>query len=355
MRGLFTAMLLIAACTGPSGGPPVETDVDSDSDTGTPIDGEWIDQWSYEPVDGMVCGGGAPTGIGISEGTDPDKLVVYLVGGGACWDAVSCFVLEAAENLEAVWDEDDLRAELAPIEASGLLDRGDSDSPVHDATWVYVPYCTGDLQLGQSVRVHDPTFQPDRMTHHVGNTNLTHVLERLQADQPGLSELWVVGSSAGGYAAQMQAHRFRSTWPSATLRVFADGAPMVQPGEGRWGQWQNAWDAQLPPGCTDCTTSMPAVLARQADAMPEVSFALATTTEDLVITLFLAQPLFGLNAAQSALIADQYGPDHMGVFRVEGSEHLLLGAPDNVVASDGTVLRDWFEDWARGEVLEDHF
>ncbi|MEZ4320850.1 MAG: pectin acetylesterase-family hydrolase [Myxococcota bacterium] len=319
-------------------------------ETGDP--GPVDDGWAFEPVDGMVCGGGAPTGIGVNEGSDPTRLVVYLVGGGACWDGVSCFVLEAAANLEVAWGEAHLEAELGPVRASGLLDRDDTSSPLHTASWAYVPYCTGDLHIGDAVRYHD-VFNPARATHHVGNTNITLVLERLHAEHPDVEELWLLGSSAGGYAAQLQAHRFAETWPNAQLRVFADGSPMIQPGEGRWGLWQSAWNAQLPPGCTGCSASLPAVLAHQAAALPNVPFALDTYTEDLVITLFLAQPLGGLAGPQAALIADQYGSDQLSVFRVEGTDHTMLGNPTGVVGPGGVVLRDWVDDWVAGRPLTD--
>jgi hypothetical protein len=345
---------LLSACTGPSTPPatvPADTSDPVDTDTDTDIEPQG--EWEFEPVDGMVCGGGAPTGIGVNRGSDPSKLVVYMVGGGACWDALTCFVLATANNLEANWGEANLQAEIAAVEASGLLDRSDATSPVRDATWVYIPYCTGDLQIGNKLQYYDP-FSPTRATHHVGDNNLTAALERLSGEQPSLDRLWLVGGSAGAYAAQLQAHRFRSTWPSADFRVFADGAPMIQPGEYRWGLWQTAWDARLPPDCPDCEASLPAVLARQASAMPEVPFALATTTEDQVITLFFAQPLGGLNGPQSALIADQYTPsDQLSVFRVEGTAHVLLGNPSAVVHPNGTVLEDWFWQWADGTDLPD--
>lgn len=345
VRSSLAACLL--ACTGaPPGTPPTDTDTDPPPSPGV---------WAFEPVDGMVCGGGAPTGIGINRGSDPEKLVVYLVGGGACWDLLSCFGIASAQNLEVAWGEPQLQNELAPVEASGLLDRADPDSPVRDATWVYVPYCTGDLHIGTTVQTYNPVFEPNRRTHHVGHTNLGLVLDRLSAEQPDLARLWVVGGSAGGYAAQLQAHRFRDTWPDADLRVFADGAPMVQPGEGRWGLWRSAWQAALPPGCVDdCVTRLPNVLAHQAQTLPDVRFALATFTEDLIITLFLAQPIGGLNAAQSALIAEQYLPsDQLSVFRVEGTEHVMLGNAWAHSTADGTVLEDWFWRWADGESLPD--
>lgn len=82
-------------------------------------------------------------------------------------------------------------------------------------------------------------------------------------------------------------------------------------------------------------------------------FALATTTEDTIITLFLAQPIGGMNAALNVLIAEQYGAASLSVFRTPGTEHILLGNAGAWTSEDGTVLADWFDLWLNGEPLPD--
>jgi hypothetical protein len=301
----------------------------------------------------MVCGGGDPTGFGLRPGADATELVVYLAGGGACWDPVTCFGLQTAASLEVAWGEDHLQAELGALEATGLLDPG---TPLADATWAYVPYCTGDLHLGTTVRTHDPTFQPDRRTHHVGDVNLSLVLEELARTNPDAERIWLLGTSAGGYGVQLQAGRVASAWPDAEITVFADSAPVIQPGEARWSQWRNAWAVEIPTGCADCPTSLPAFFGARVAATPDATYALATTDQDAVITLFFAQPLGGLATPVHALVEDVYLPDpRLSVFvRASSDRHVLLGDASNHVASDGTVLSDFVADWARGASLTDH-
>lgn len=336
-----------ATPTGPAD-TDVDTDVDSDTDSSTTVEAGW----TFEPVDGMVCGGGHSTGIGVNVGSADDELVVVMAGGGACWDTASCFVFETAANLETNWGPTHLANEVQALDASGMMDRSDADNPYRNATFVYVPYCTGDMHSGDSVQYYD-AFNPSRATHHAGATNLAAALDHVSTQQPDVSQLWVLGISAGGYGAQVQAHQYRDTWPTAELRVLADGAPMIQPNEYRWSAWQQSWNAQLPPSCPDCTQSFPAVLRAQSSALPDVNFALSTFTEDNVITLYFAQPIGGLNAAQTALITDQYSTDQLSVFRVTGTEHVMLSNPGAHAAANGESFTDFFWSWARGEFPAD--
>ena len=51
--------------------------------------------WTWIDVPGTSCGDGSRTGIGVNPGDGPG-LIVFLNGGGACFDHVSCFVAQIA-------------------------------------------------------------------------------------------------------------------------------------------------------------------------------------------------------------------------------------------------------------------
>ena len=159
---------------------------------------------------------------------------------------------------------------------------------------------------------------------------------------------------AGGYAVQLQAHRFRDTWPTAVLSVYADGSPMIQPGEYRWSAWRGAWNPELPSDCVDCEARLPALFAHRVQQTPDVDYALDVTSNDTVITLFFAQPLGGLGPPLDAMAHDLYlDSDQLSVFRVDVEGHTLLEVANSVSTSEGVLLRDWFADWAAGEPLSD--
>ncbi len=344
----FAALLLACNPATPTGSTDTDTGSEADTDTDATVD----EGWHFESVDGMMCGGGDATGIGVNPGSNAEQLVVLMAGGGGCWDTASCFVFETAANLETAWGATHLANEVVALDASGMLDRTDLDNPYRNATYVYVPYCTGDFHSGDAIQYYD-AFNPNRATHHAGASNLSAMLDHVSAHQPDVADLWLLGISAGGYGAQIQAHQYRDTWPAADFRLFADGSPMIQPNEYRWPAWQQSWNIQLPPDCTDCAQSFPAILQAQSTALPDVNFALATFTEDNVVTLFFAQPLGGLNTAQTGLINTQYGTDQLSVFRATGTEHVMMSNPPAWTASNGETFTDFYWSWANGEFPAD--
>lgn len=336
---LVPTILIVSCVGGPTKAP--EPDTDEPDDTSAPL----ADGWSFVPVDGMVCGNGSSTGIGVSPGSDPSQLVVFLAGGGACWDGLTCFVLSSASHIDHTWGEADLRAETAWLDRSGLLDRDDSANSARAATYAYLPYCTGDLHLGQSTRAHD-VFNPARITHHAGHTNLIAALRHLKSIAPAVSKVWVIGQSAGGYGAQLQADQFSDAWPDASLRVFADGAPLVHPYGTRWSEMSAAWEPRLAVEGT-----LPEQLAAHRLALPEVPFALTTHRDDLVITLYFNYPAGALGPAHTGLLAG-YDADLAGAaFALDGPDHTMLGTPDRWEGPDGTTVRDWFTAWRDGAAL----
>ena len=59
------------------------------------------------------------------------------------------------------------------------LDRARATNPFRDASYVFVPYCTGDLHAGSNVATYD-VLGP-RTFAHVGRRNVEALLPRLRA------------------------------------------------------------------------------------------------------------------------------------------------------------------------------
>ena len=302
--------------------------------------------WSYVGVPGMVCGDGSPTGIGVHPGSS-DEVLLLVQGGGACWDALTCFVLNSAVNVTSGWGEAKLRAETDALASFPLLDRARADNPFRDATWVWVPYCTGDLHIGRTVKTY-VDWQPDQRLHHAGDANMAAVLDLVHGQIAAPSRVWAMGFSAGGYGVQLQADRIRAAWPDADLALLADGAPMVRPYGGRWGEFRTAWDPRFPEGCTDCDQGFPQIFAHQIANAP-AGHGLLTFRNDAVITLYLNYPAGGLPGATDALLDGPYAATGVEAFVLDGDDHVMIGGLDTRVARDGTTLRAWVEAWASGE------
>ena len=56
--------------------------------------------WTWVDVPGTACDDGTMTGIAVNPSPDAAsrELFIYFMGGGACWDASTCFVLNTSTH-----------------------------------------------------------------------------------------------------------------------------------------------------------------------------------------------------------------------------------------------------------------
>lgn len=340
----WTVLLMLAGC------PPVVDDTENlSSDSGSTDSLEFselpADTWTFLPVDGMRCGNGSDTGIGVNPGSD-EEILFFFAGGGACWDAFTCYVVESAVNIRVTWGADNLAAETDPLAGFPLLDRTDPDNPFARATWIYVPYCTADLHIGDQIVSHAAT-EPD--LHHVGDRNVASLLERVHEQIPAPERVFMLGISAGGYGVQLQADRFAQTFPDSDLALLADGAPMVRPYDGRWWEFRRAWHPRYPADCEDCDQGLDEILRHQVATLPDLRFGLLTYLNDAVIMLYLNQPLGRLERVTNDMLDEVYTAPNAGAFVLPGDDHVMLPRYESAQASDGTTLQDWVGSWAHGD------
>src|SRR5262245_18230366 len=129
MRGLALGCML-AACGG------------SRVDGGPPTLGTTPKEWVYVPGDGARCMTDTPTGVGRNLRTSGD-LVIYLEGGGACFNDDTCGHVAHPSG----WGASEFAVNIGPYNI-GIFDRLDDANVMRDATYVFVPYCTGDVHAG---------------------------------------------------------------------------------------------------------------------------------------------------------------------------------------------------------------
>jgi Pectinacetylesterase len=103
--------------------------------------GRWAVSWQrVEPGGATRCARGGRYAF-WARVADPNKLVVFLQGGGGCFDERSCAVGSGWFD-DSVTDADD------PTHAGGMLAMADPRNPFRDWSWVFVPSCGGDVHLG---------------------------------------------------------------------------------------------------------------------------------------------------------------------------------------------------------------
>lgn len=187
----------------------------------------------------------------------PQKLLVYLTQGGACWNFATCVgsVLAGADvyfpSIPSNFDPTGPAPDATF--SSGILDNSNPENPYGDYVQVVLPYCTGDVHLGHSDCTYadpvvdelghvvdavprlppdctapsgDPMFPAPFSVRHHGYDNVKYVAAELASRYgPGAVDTIVVaGSSAGGYGVLAAYPLLRELWPAAKGRMVSDGA-----------------------------------------------------------------------------------------------------------------------------------
>jgi hypothetical protein len=294
--------------------------------------------WTWVPFTNAYCANGTTTGIGINPGDAGGRLLIFLNGGGACWDENTCYGLQTASYISSGYGASQFAGDAATLLQGSLFNRNDVANPFRNDSFVFVPYCTGDVHAGS---------RPDAVwgthpTKHVGFQNVAAYLLRLVPTFSGASRVILSGSSAGGFGALTNWYQTQQAFGTLRVDLLDDaGPPLPAPylTEALEQTWRNAWNlaAAIPPACTQCATDLDASIAFYGTTMTGHRAALLSYTQDNVIGLFFQLPGDQVEAGLYALAAEMMPYDIWRHFYVAGSTHTILGAPDTV--SDGVSLR----------------
>jgi len=303
------------------------------------------DAWEQVAVDGAVCARGTPYSFFVHEG-EPDKLMVYFQGGGACWGADTC-------KEGGTFDDSVTAGELNRYQ--GIFDFDNAANPVADYSVVVVAYCTGDVHTGaaeQSYRSGGESFN----IQFDGFTNAQAVLDWTYEHFEQPSELIITGSSAGAYGAIFHAPYILSHYPDARAVVFGDaGVGITAPdwdGLETWGTLDNLYSGD---GFVDVEAGEAfsrTLYEAAAGTFPNAEFAIFTTYADYVQAGFYA--LQGgegdWTAAMQAQIAELDAQDNVSAYVAWGGTHAILPTPLFYrMQVEGVTLRDWFAGLVSGD------
>lgn len=341
MAGLV--VLLVVGCGGSTGGGGGGGGGDGGGGDDTPIDAP-LGTWTYVPIDGMVCADGSATGIGVNLSDTSSDVFIFVAGGGACWDATTCFTTKTAVHIEGGYGQADFNSEINGLAGAGIFQRI-AQNPFKDASWVYVPYCTGDLHDGANVATYDATH----VVHHVGRTNAAALLARVAATRPAAQTVWLVGVSAGGYGIAFDWDLARAEWPQGKVHALADSSPLVAMEPARWSAMQASWKLTFPTGCSSCTSDLGAMnAALRGTQRPGERYALLANTRDQTISTYFGITMDQLQTETLAAQAAMSPTMGQAAYVIAGTGHVLLGNP-SVQTSGGVVLATWFAQWASGD------
>lgn len=293
-------------------------------------DGEWTHYFFDPAEEGAICLVGDEFQVSVKNGPSDDALL-YLQGGGACWDYATCHVANTA-----------FRTANGPIQ-SGIIDTTDERNPFKDYDIVYVPYCDGSVFMG------DATVDYGGITtHHHGLQNLSVAVDALVRNFSNASRVVVAGSSAGGYGTYAGYGAVRVALPETPILVFNDSGPGVQnfdapeDVQNRVANW-NFTDL-IPESCTRCSEQYTYLTGWALDRDPWHRSALFSYQQDRVISFFidLSGPEYrDLFMGVTGDLEAEY-PNRFDRYLPTGTGHtVLLGSEFYTHSINGTSLLDW--------------
>ncbi len=299
--------------------------------------------WTWVDFPDSACDDGSATGIGLNPSAMSDHVLVFLNGGGGCWDYLTCFVLNTA--VHGPFGQAQFAAFVQYLTGT-VFDRTMSANPFKDWSFVIVPYCTGDFHAGTNVATYTSLDgQTTRMFYHVGHANVLAYLARLAPTFPGADRVVIAGSSAGGLGAALNYPDVRGRWPAATVEMVDDSGPFLEPSSAPLVSYAPAFaswrlDRVTDPVCgAPCRTDMSLFFSGLASTYPGSRLALISSLQDETISSGsgLSGPAF-----QSALVtmaADRLDPTaRFHYFFFPGSTHTTLFTPANFSENETTLL-----------------
>jgi hypothetical protein len=208
------------------------------------VDGGNTYAWERIELPGTMCSNGSQYKFFVYDAPASDDLLILFEGGGACWDYETCSGqagLLGAANPNGI--PDDYIYDFKATYVSPLVNGADPGIPLRPKNpiategydVVYMPYCTGDVHVGNNVVTYtDPTGQnPPIVYRHVGFHNTREALDYLAQRFPNVDKMLVTGFSAGGVATGAGYYEARRTIQPARGYMLNDSGPIFPaPGPG---------------------------------------------------------------------------------------------------------------------------
>ena len=185
-----------------------------------------------------TCSDGTPYRFYVHGGRT-DRVQLYFQGGGACWNAGTCaakgtIYFDQAPSLEAFLSEYERGVE------NGVYRSRGEDALFGDWTYVYLPYCTGDIHWGNARK----DYGDGLAIEHRGFVNASAALEWLYARYRAPSHVVVSGTSAGAYGAVLHSAYIARHYENARIAVLADSGSGILTEEFLQDSLPN-WNAQV--------------------------------------------------------------------------------------------------------------
>jgi hypothetical protein len=211
--------------------------------------------WTWIPLEDTFCRDGSKTGIGLRLLPDASAVMIYLQGGGACYDAKSCAQNANTPIAGKNYSSAKFQEWVKTLGNQGVFNTQDRSNPVAGWNHVYVPYCTGDLHGGDREYASIPGVPGKQQ--FVGYRNLRNILKRVVPYFSGAGDIALVGASAGGFGVLINYPQVVEAFGGRSVAALVDSAPIIPESAIKTACFQRklttTFDLQIPDRCPECS------------------------------------------------------------------------------------------------------
>jgi hypothetical protein len=209
---------------------------------------------------------------------------------------------------------------------------------------IYIPHCTGDVYAGNSQLKNSS----GKTMYFHGHKNMRAFLSRIAATFTKVKEVYISGSSAGGFGSSMNWWLAQEYFGNIKVHLLNDSGPPFDPKPGRYETWVKAWKLVTPTGCTDCDKSISNILTHYEKIFLAKGHKMGFLSydRDQVIRLFFNH----LDLKGDDFKADLYTlydrldkTQNTHYFGMAGTSHTMMGGAKTLSNKSGVVLGDWIK------------
>ena len=206
-------------------------------------DGNWH---SVPMKGGTMCSDGSAYEIYIRKGSSKN-LMIYFAGGGACWDGYSAsrpITLMSALGGNSRSLKSFYFPKLQwfyPQAMGGIGDSKDPKNAFRDWDIVFVPYCTGDMHIGEFTNTYIYNGKKIEI-HHKGRKNSLAALDWVFGNFRDADKIMVLGESTGAFASAFYAPLVADHYADRKIYSLCDAAMLTS---SRWKEiLDTVWNSQ---------------------------------------------------------------------------------------------------------------
>lgn len=303
------------------------------------------DKECFFDAPGMKCADGTQSYFTITPRKDAKNVLVYLHGGGACWNKSSC-EKGLARPLTRVVENTNWNS------GQGIFNRNEPNNPFRETyDIVTIPYCTGDVFTGNNTINYGTDDEPYIMNHK-GYSNVIIALTQVQKFYPFPEKVALVGESAGGMGTLYHVKSLDQFFPGSKKYVVDDsGVPFEPPyiTEKKYLEVMKNWgaDQTFPfPEVQVSKRNFGSLLDMNKKYLSHTRFGMIGAYSDYIMTFFalsVGSPA-AFTAVRNTLV--HAANDHLNapftkVFYINSQDHTYVHLPLSNVKSENTSLGDW--------------